>query len=520
MPAPGSQDARRLVQTVWDLFEQVCNWPTVGQVANRLDRGHDLAFEEALPDVSAALLYGVHPARMPSDDEIIGLTLAGAAAAEGSSEDVRLAVAAVGLAADMQRSWEQPLASPGVELSFAAADLTRRALVPAAGRAVLLARVGVLLRTDNWGWKSASHGVTPEAWSFSLDRRVRRFRGVADVADFWARAHPPSQPAPGVTDGTRMPDQLEGPAGPAADPTDSRSNVTKRIVFLVHGRDLEARDALIELLHGFDLRVVTWREAASRAGEGGTPYTGDIVRAGMDMADAVVVLLTPDDVGYVRPKFRQHRDGADELRPTGQARLNVIFEAGMAMALGRGRVVIVEVGATRGLSDTAGIHTIRLRDDVDSRKDLAFRLRDAGLTVDTDRENWRTAGTFDRPSLGPDDLTLEPEESSVRSDQVGAQTELQEETIRLTDALVASKLGRLSTPYSTDVVGQVTNESTTTLSLVLLGATFLDAAGRIVGTADGSINGLPGGATKSFRLSSMGVVENAVRFTVQSNGQM
>lgn len=51
MPAPGSHNARRLVQTVWDLFAQVGDWPTVGQVANRLDRQHDLAFEEALPDV-------------------------------------------------------------------------------------------------------------------------------------------------------------------------------------------------------------------------------------------------------------------------------------------------------------------------------------------------------------------------------------------------------------------------------------------------------------------------------------
>jgi hypothetical protein len=121
---------------------------------------------------------------------------------------LRLAVAAVKVAADMQRGWEQPLANPDQELSFSASDFTRHAPVPAAGRAALLARVGVLLRTDNWGWKSASYGASREAWSFSIDRRVRRFREVTDVADFWRRNHPASQPAADGTVGTVMPDPL------------------------------------------------------------------------------------------------------------------------------------------------------------------------------------------------------------------------------------------------------------------------------------------------------------------------
>lgn len=174
----------------------------------------------------------------------------------------------------------------------------------------------------------------------------------------------------------------------------SLASKDRRTVFLVHGRDASVRESLIALLRAFDLRVVTWRDAASAAG-GGTPYTGDIVRAGMDLAHAVVVLLTPDDVGYVRRTFRDPQDGRDELEPTGQARLNVIFEAGMAMALGRDRVVIIEVGRVRAMSDTAGLNVIRLHDNVERRKDLAARLKSAGLAVDDTGEEWRTAGVFD-----------------------------------------------------------------------------------------------------------------------------
>jgi predicted nucleotide-binding protein len=176
-----------------------------------------------------------------------------------------------------------------------------------------------------------------------------------------------------------------------------KSADSRRRVFLVHGRDLAARDALIDLLRALDLKVIHWREAAAHAG-GGTPYTGDIVAAGMELADAVVVLLTPDDIGYVRDDFRLESDGIHELKPTGQARLNVIFEAGMAMALDRNRVVLIEVGEVRKLSDTDGLNVIRLLDTIDCRKDLAQRLRSAGLSVDTEGEEWRTAGSFRRSS--------------------------------------------------------------------------------------------------------------------------
>ena len=69
-------------------------------------------------------------------------------------------------------------------------------------------------------------------------------------------------------------------------------------------------------------------------------------------------------------------------------------------------MVLVEVGATRTLSDTAGLNVIRLRNDVESRKDLAARLRAAGLAADTDREEWRTVGDFDRAPLRAADISL------------------------------------------------------------------------------------------------------------------
>jgi hypothetical protein len=178
-----------------------------------------------------------------------------------------------------------------------------------------------------------------------------------------------------------------------------------RKVFLVHGRDHSAREALIALLRAFDLEIIDWRDAAAHVG-GGAPYTGAIVDAGMNLASAIVVLLTPDDIGYVHPDFREETDGRHEREPTGQARLNVVFEAGMAMALYRDQVVLVEVGQVRKMSDIDGVHIIHMDDSIERRADLAERLRAAGLSVDThSSKEWRTAGSFNRQTAIAVDLT-------------------------------------------------------------------------------------------------------------------
>lgn len=167
----------------------------------------------------------------------------------------------------------------------------------------------------------------------------------------------------------------------------------KRKVFLVHGRNMVIRGHLVDYLEALDLRVVEWDEAVRATGQA-SPYTGDVVRAGMDIAYAVVVLLTPDDIGNVDPAHRHPNDPPHEYQPTGQARMNVIFEAGMAMALDRSKTVLVEVGAVRPMTDTAGVNLVRLTNSVDARRALANRLGIAGLAVDMDRDKWRTVGDF------------------------------------------------------------------------------------------------------------------------------
>ncbi|POH64537.1 MULTISPECIES: TIR domain-containing protein [Cryobacterium] len=168
---------------------------------------------------------------------------------------------------------------------------------------------------------------------------------------------------------------------------------TKRLVFVVKGRDQEAYEALEAFLMALDLRIVTWDDAVRECG-GGTPSTLDIVRAGIRLANAVVVLMTPDDLGQVKGEFSQQNDDSREGRLTGQARQNVIFEAGWAMALDQDHVVLVRVGEVRKLRDIDGLNYLNLSGDISSRKSLIGRLRNCHLDVDDAGERGRTAGTF------------------------------------------------------------------------------------------------------------------------------
>lgn len=185
-----------------------------------------------------------------------------------------------------------------------------------------------------------------------------------------------------------------GTAAPALVPAQS----AKRYVFVVRGRDNAAYDALEAFLVALDLRVVTWDEATRGAG-GGTPHTLDIVRAGIEMSDAVVVLMTPDDLGKVKPEFHvPGRDDPREATQSGQARQNVIFEAGWAMALNQQTVILVRVGDVRPLSDIDGLNYVWLANDISARRQLITRLRNCHLDVDDRGESWRTAGTFPEPA--------------------------------------------------------------------------------------------------------------------------
>lgn len=187
---------------------------------------------------------------------------------------------------------------------------------------------------------------------------------------------------PAAQDTSAMVRRVTVPAGPG----DGRS------VFLVQGRNDAVNTAAADFLRSLDLKIVEWEQAVAATGEP-NPYIGDVVSAGLEMADAVVVLATPDDLAHLDPALAADPTD-DDITEAGQPRQNVLYEAGMAMALAPSRTLLVATPGTRMMSDLAGRHLVFLGNDPKSRKRIVGRLQTMGLAVDDSGDNWLSAGAF------------------------------------------------------------------------------------------------------------------------------
>jgi predicted nucleotide-binding protein len=197
--------------------------------------------------------------------------------------------------------------------------------------------------------------------------------------------------APAQTDTTAQPTKRSGPKRKAVT---SKSSKIADTVFVVHGRNVKARDELTHFLRTLDIRVIEWSKAVALTRKP-NPYIGEVIDAGFQNAQAIVVLLTGDDEARLKDKFLTPGDQPFERKPTGQPRQNVLFEAGMAFAKYNATTVLVRVGNLRPMSDVAGIHVLHLSDSPTSRKQLVSKLKIAGVVLNDDGDDWLTAGQFD-----------------------------------------------------------------------------------------------------------------------------
>ena len=167
-----------------------------------------------------------------------------------------------------------------------------------------------------------------------------------------------------------------------------------RKVAVMHGRDSRARQWMYDWLRRIGLEPLEWSQLIARTGKA-TPYSGEAVEAAFELAQAVVVLLTPDEIGVLHPELNDPDANDDGAQP----RLNVILEAGMALQSHQDQTVLVEIGATRPISDLGGRNTVRLAGEPDGLNELANRLKGAGCPVNRSGSDWLWAWGFILPSI-------------------------------------------------------------------------------------------------------------------------
>jgi len=166
-----------------------------------------------------------------------------------------------------------------------------------------------------------------------------------------------------------------------------------RNVFVVYGRDVQAKREMFRFLRAIGLKPIAFSEASELTGKA-SPYIGEVLEVAFSQAQAVLVIMTPDDEARLREPLLNSDDEPFESRLNGQPRPNVIFEAGMALGLFPDRTVLVELGKLRPISDLSGRHVIRLKNSPQSKQQLANRLANAGCAVDL-KGDWLDEGSFE-----------------------------------------------------------------------------------------------------------------------------
>ncbi|MBT4533848.1 MAG: nucleotide-binding protein [Chloroflexi bacterium] len=165
-------------------------------------------------------------------------------------------------------------------------------------------------------------------------------------------------------------------------------------IFVVHGRNAEIRDSVFSFLGSIKLQPLEWSEARIRTNKT-NPYIGQVLDVAFREAQAIIIIMDPEDVVYLHQKYIKKDDDISEREPRLQARPNVLFEAGMAMGRDENRTILIEIGNPKHFSDIAGRHVIRLTNSIGSRQEFAQRLLTAGCEIDLQGTQWHSVGNFE-----------------------------------------------------------------------------------------------------------------------------
>ena len=220
----------------------------------------------------------------------------------------------------------------------------------------------------------------------------------------------------------------------------------KKKVFIVHGRNGIANDALFQFLRSISLNPIEWSQAVHLTGKT-APFIGKVLNEAFSNAQAVVILLTGDDEAKLRKEFLRSKDALYENKLTAQARPKVLFEAGMAFGRHPDRTVIVELGELRPFSDISGRFVVKMNNSMARRQELAQRLKTAGCDVELTGIQWHKAGNFDNAII-PHQVAVDKEPSSekesINEEQINILTLLAEceekGSDELEDVMIASQL--------------------------------------------------------------------------------
>lgn len=248
-----------------------------------------------------------------------------------------------------------------------------------------------IYRTDSAEYSHFSNLFTGPPNGSDLEKVYFFLKGRLSQFSLWEEEGSTDLVSNDSSDGRAL-DSTQGSIQSARDDSAKRQRI-----FVVHGRDQRLRTGLFTFLRSLGLQPIEFGEARKLTGKP-MPYVGEILEAAFRHAQAVVVLLTPDDEARLRGDLATRTDSIYEKELTGQARPNVLFEAGMAFVTHPDQTILVQFGQLRPFSDVAGRHILHMDNSIAKRQDMAQRLETAGCLVNRDGVDWHTSGDLNPPA--------------------------------------------------------------------------------------------------------------------------
>jgi predicted nucleotide-binding protein len=384
-----------VLQAVWERYSSEARWPDAARLTRDrfaiIPRRDFLAIGRQIPPALGCLrLIADGP---DANTQVIALTPRGL----WFIEDAKPLLADF---ARLVRLAVERYADPAIDATISTADI--KPCLNVDDRRARQLEDAVML--DSWVLRS--NGGQPGNMRFAVDDHA--VLQVADIVDF--EGYLRAQAKVWWPDTTRSP-----PSRPRGGTPQKPEAGGGRRVMVVHGRNLEARDAMFRFLRSVDLAPIPWHEAVTETGIG-SPHNLAAVRAAMDMAQAVVVILTPEERAGLLPQLATAHD-ASEVEIGSQPRQNVILEAGMAMGIDQEHTILVELGSVREASDFAGLSRVRLDNTPGKRHEFLRRLERAGCRVRDAGEHFDAAHSGDFESC-----VIQPNTTDAGSDDQGHQS--------------------------------------------------------------------------------------------------
>jgi predicted nucleotide-binding protein len=162
-------------------------------------------------------------------------------------------------------------------------------------------------------------------------------------------------------------------------------------VYVVCGRDTAERDKMYCFLEALGLQPITKETATQWTGEV-SPYSDHLIDQVFRHAQAIIVLLTGDDVARLRPQLHKKHEARYEKELTPQPRQDQLFEAGYAFGRSPKRTILLRMNNhMRLFSDIDGRYIAKFSWRSIDLKDLSVRLMHAGCALKLDENIWRSA---------------------------------------------------------------------------------------------------------------------------------